>query len=31
MSGEILLGIFVVLCLLVGFGQMIDWVRHWLF
>jgi hypothetical protein len=30
MSGEILLGIFFVLCLLVGFGEMIAWVWHWL-
>lgn len=31
MSGEILLGIFFVLCLLVGLGEVIGWVRHWLF
>jgi hypothetical protein len=31
MSGEILLGIFFVLCLLVGFGGMIAWAWHWLF
>ena len=31
MSGEILLGIFVVLCLLVGLGEMIASVWHWLF
>jgi hypothetical protein len=31
MSGEILLGIFAVLCLLVGFGEIIAWVGHWLF
>jgi hypothetical protein len=31
MSGEILLGIFFVLCLLVGFGEMIAWAWHWLF
>jgi len=31
MSGEILLGIFAVLCLLVGFGEVIAWVWHWLF
>ena len=31
MSGEILLGIFVVLCLLVGLGEVIGWIRHWLF
>jgi len=31
MSGEIVLGIFVVLCLLVGLGEVIGWVRHWLF
>jgi|HubBroStandDraft_4_1064222.scaffolds.fasta_scaffold44382_4 hypothetical protein len=28
---EALLGIFVVLCLLVGFGEMIGWVWHLLF
>jgi hypothetical protein len=31
MCGEILLGIFAVLCLLVGFGEMISWVLHGLF
>jgi len=31
MSYEILLGIFVCLCLLIGFGEVIGWVWHLLF
>jgi hypothetical protein len=31
MSGEIFLGIFALLCLLVGFGKVMVWTWHWFF
>jgi hypothetical protein len=31
MASEIFLGIFVALCLLIGFGEMIGWIWRWLF